>query len=95
MVESRDAPDDSISVKVQVSGQALSYLENCDEAEFHLLRGEIILLSTATEIDDRDVIAIPRLPNIFRLYRGSRYHITFYMNDPETMLVLNIQSLLA
>jgi hypothetical protein len=93
MVESQEFPDESPSIKIQVAGQALRYLENCDDEEFHFLRGEIILLSTNPQINNRDIVALPRPPAIFRVYRGERYRITFYMNDPETMVVLNIEPL--
>ena len=42
LVVSRASPDDSISVKIQVFGQAVIYLDDCNEAEFHRLRGEIL-----------------------------------------------------
>ncbi len=80
-------------VRIRIAGQALRYLENCGDEEFHILRGEILLLSTNPGVNNRDIIALPRPRVMLRLYLGNSYHITYFMNDLEIMVVLNIRFL--
>ena len=95
MPETEPPPEGLPAVNIRLAGQALRYLENCDDDEFHLLRGEVILVSMDPQIDGRKIIALPRSLDVLRVYQGDQYRITFYMSDPTTMLVLHIQALQA
>lgn len=80
------------AVNIRISGQALRYLENCDDSEFHLLRGEIILISANPQVDGSNIIALQPPMDVFRIHQGEQYAITFHMSNPNTMLVIHIQT---
>ena len=88
MSPSEEAP----AVNVRITGQALRYLENCDESEFHLLRGEIILISANPRVDGANIIALQPPMDVFRVHQGEQYAITFHMSNPNSMLVIHIQT---